>query len=29
MMVKMKDKLGDRLKEHHRVADSFLARLHC
>jgi deoxyribodipyrimidine photolyase-related protein len=28
IMVKMRLKLGDRLKEHLRVADSFLARLH-
>ena len=28
VIVKMKDKLGDRLKEHLRVADAFLAQLH-
>ena len=28
MMVKMKDKLGDKMDEHHKVADAFLARLH-
>ena len=28
VMVKMKDRLGDKLKEHRCVADSFLARLH-
>jgi deoxyribodipyrimidine photolyase-related protein len=28
VMVKMKDKLGDKMEEHHRVADEFLARLH-
>ncbi len=28
MMAKMKDKLGDKMKEHHRVAEEFLARLH-
>lgn len=26
--VKMKDRLGDKLKEHRRVADAFLARIH-
>ena len=28
IMVKMKDRLGDKLEEHRRVADSFLAQLH-
>lgn len=28
MMVKMKDRLGDKLQEHRRVADAFLARIH-
>jgi deoxyribodipyrimidine photolyase-related protein len=28
VMAKMKDKLGDRMREHHRVADRFLEGLH-
>ena len=28
VMVAMKDKLGERLQEHHRIADAFLLRLH-
>ncbi|MBM3979917.1 MAG: cryptochrome/photolyase family protein [Planctomycetes bacterium] len=28
MMVKMKDKLGSKMTEHHRVAEAFLDRLH-
>ena len=28
VMAKMKDKLGGKMMEHHRVADEFLARLH-
>jgi deoxyribodipyrimidine photolyase-related protein len=28
MMVKMKDKLGSKMTEHHGVAETFLNRLH-
>ena len=28
VMAKMKDTLGEKLKEHRRVADAFLSRLH-
>ena len=28
VMVKMKEKLGAKMAEHHRVADAFLAQLH-
>jgi len=28
VMVKMKEKLGAKMAEHHRVGDTFLAQLH-